>query len=59
MVGLLLLSHSNLSNVFEHSREPLLCEWLEKAIVRCVIASLGKQKGRHNIGSCFIDKEVA
>ena len=44
---------------FEHSREPLLCEWLEKAIVRHVIASLGEQKGRHNIRSCFIDKAVA
>ena len=43
---------------FEHSREPL-CEWLEKAIVRRIITSLGKQKGRHNIGSCFIDKAVA
>ena len=41
------------------SGEPLLWEWLEKAIVRLVIASLGKQKGRHNIGSCFIDKAVA
>ena len=44
---------------FEHSREPLLCEWLERALVRRVIASLGEQKGRHNIGSCFIDKAVA
>ena len=26
---------------------PLLCQWLEKAIVHCVIASLGKHKGRH------------
>ena len=54
----MLLSHSNLSNVptFE---EPLLCEWLKKATVRRVIASLGKQKGRHNFGSCFIDKVVA
>ena len=43
---------------FEHSRELLLCEWLEKAIV-CHITSLGKQKGKHNIGSCFIDKAVA
>ena len=42
----------------QHSREPLLCKWLEKAIVRRVIDSLGKQKGRHNIGSCFIDKAV-
>jgi len=32
----------------------LLCKWLEKATVRHVIASLGKQKGRYNIGSCFI-----
>ena len=45
--------------MFEHSREPLLCEWLEKAIVRRVITSLGKQKGRHNIGSSFIDKAVS
>ena len=45
--------------MFEHSREPLLCEWLKKAIVRRVIASLGEQKGRHNISSCFIDKAVA
>ena len=59
MAGLLLLSHSNLSNVFKHSREPLLCEWLKKGIVRRVIASLGEQKGRHNIGNCFIDKAVA
>ena len=29
---------------FEHLREPLLCEWLEKAIVRHVIASLVEQK---------------
>ena len=36
---------------FEHSREPLLCEWSKKAIVCCVIASLGEQKGRHNIES--------
>ena len=46
---------------FQHSRErerPLLCKWLEKAIVRHVIASLGKHKGRHNIGSCFIDKAL-
>ena len=35
-------------------REPLLCEWLKKAIVCRVIASLGERKGRHNIGSCFI-----
>ena len=58
MAGLLLLSHSNRSNVqtFEHSREPLLCEWLEKAIVCCVIASSGEQEGRHNISSCFIDR---
>ena len=42
-----------------HLREPLLCEWLEKAIVCHVIASLGEQKGRHNIWSCFIDKAVA
>ena len=55
----MLLSHCNLSNVPAFEREPLLCKWLEKAIVRCVIASLGKQKGRHNIGSCFIDKAVA
>ena len=41
---------------FKRSREPLLCEWLKKAIVRCVIASLGEQKDRHNIRSCFIDK---
>ena len=34
-------------------------KWLEKAILRRVIASLGKQKGRHNIGSYFIDKAVA
>ena len=39
---------------FVHSRE-LLCELLEKAIVRCY----RKQKGRHNIESCFIDKAVA
>ena len=45
--------------LFEHSREPLLCEWLDKAIVRRAIASLGEQKGRHNIGSCFIEKTVA
>ena len=44
---------------FQHSREPLLCKWLEKAIVRRVIASLGKEKGRHNFESCFIDKAVA
>ena len=44
--------------MFEHLRDPLLCEWLEKAIVRHVIASLGEQKGRHNIGNCFIDKAV-
>ena len=37
----------------------MLCKWLEIAIVCRVIASLGKQKGRHNIGSCFIDKAVA
>ena len=42
-----------------HSREPLLCKSLEKAIVQRVIASLGLQKSRHNIGSCFIDKAVA
>ena len=48
----MLLSHSNLSNVpaFRES---------EKAIVRRIIASLSKQKGRHNIESCFIDKAVA
>ena len=45
--------------LFKYSREPLLCEWLDKAIVRRVIASLGEQKGRHNIGNCFIDKAVA
>ena len=48
-----------LEKAIQHSREPLLCEWLEKAIVRRVIASLGEQKGRHNIGNCFIDKAVA
>ena len=53
----MLLSHSNLSNVLPF--KPLLCKWLEKAIARRVIASLGKQKDRHNIGSCFIDKAVA
>ena len=52
----MLLSHSNLSNVTAF--EPLLCKRLEKAIVHRVIASLGKQKGRHNIGNCFIDKAV-
>ena len=57
VAGLVLLSHSNLSNV--PAFEPLLCKWLEKAIAHRVIASLGKQKGRHNIGSCFIDKAVA
>ena len=41
---------------FAHSRE-LLCEWLEKASVRRVVS--GKEKGRHNIKSCFIDKAVA
>ena len=55
----MLLSHSNLSNVPAFKKEPLLCKWLEKAIVQRVIASLGKQKGRHNTGSCFIDKAVA
>ena len=54
----MLLSHSNLSNIPALERERLLCKWLKKAIVRHVIASLGKQKGRHNIGSCFIDKAV-
>ena len=53
MVGLLLLSHSNLSNV------QLLHEWLEKAIVCHVIANLGEQKGGPNIRNCFIDKAVA
>ena len=55
----MLLSHSNLSNVPAFERERLLCKWLEKAIVQCVIARLGKQKGRHNIKSCFIDKALA
>ena len=52
-------SVANLSNVpaFEREREPLLCKWLGNCT--SVIASLGKQKGRHNIGSCFIDKAVA
>ena len=43
---------------FAHSRE-LLCEWLEKATVPSVRRVIGKQKGRHNIESCFIDKAVA
>ena len=55
----MLLSHSSLSNLPAFERVLLLCKWLEKAIVRRVIASLGNQKGRHNIGSCFIDKAVA
>ena len=55
----MLLSHSNLSNVLALERERLLCKRLEKAIAHRVIASLGKQKGRHNIESCFIDKTVA
>ena len=55
MVVLLLLSHSNLSNV----QEQLLPEWLKKVIVRHVIASLGEQNGRHYTESCFIDKAVA
>ena len=42
---------------FANSRE-LLCKWLEKAIVRRVITSLGKQKGRQNVESCFIYKAV-
>ena len=44
---------------FKLLKERLLCEWLEKAIVRRVIASLDEQKGRHNIRSCFTDKAVA
>ena len=59
MTGLVLLSNSNLSNVPAFEREPLLCKWLEKAIVCHVVASLGKQKGRHNFGSLFRDKAVA
>ena len=35
----------------------MLCKWLEKAIVCRVIASLGKQNGRHNFRSCFIDRQ--
>ena len=35
-----------------------MCKWLEKAIVRRVIASLGRQKGRHNFGSCFIGSDL-
>ena len=57
----MLLSHSNFGfpNVPAFERKSRCCvnAWLKKTIVRSVIASLGKQKGRHNIGSCF-DKAV-
>ena len=55
----MLLSHSNLSIVPAFESGCCVYKWLEKAILRRVIASLGKQKGRHNIGSYFIDKAVA
>ena len=40
---------------FEQSKVLFLCVWLTKAVVRHgIIASLGEQKGRYDIGSCFV-----